>query len=165
MTTTEETAIDRKRAELLEELLRRRRLAKADQDHIEVVPREATAPLAIQQEGLWLTSELRPDETNYQMVVAMRLTGPLDVELLRAAATELTARHESLRTAFVAVDGVPRLVVAPPPGAVAIEQVDLTGLPEPIRLDRGMRLAVEHAEQVISLRHAPLLRILAGPAG
>jgi acyl carrier protein len=159
MTSTGEAGVDRKRAELLEQLLRQRRLAKADQDRIDVVPREETAALAPQQEGLWLAAEVRPDETNYHIVVAMRLTGPLDVGLLRRAATELTARHESLRTGFVTLDGVPRLVVEPPPGTISLEQVDLTDLPEPIRLDRGLRLAVEHGEQVLGLRHAPLLRI------
>ncbi|WP_234789014.1 condensation domain-containing protein, partial [Mycolicibacterium fortuitum] len=47
------------------------------------------------------------------MPTAYRITGGLDVDALGAALVDVVERHESLRTVFPAVDGVPRQVVVP----------------------------------------------------
>ena len=45
--------------------------------------------------------------------MALRLRGRLDVEALGAALADVVGRHESLRTLFVAAEGIPQQVVVP----------------------------------------------------
>ena|GEM_PF-937271 len=82
-----------------------------------VVPVPRTGPVVCthQQEGVWFDHQLDPASTVYHIVFALHLRGDLDVAALGRALHALVARHESLRTRFVAEDGVPRQVVDPVP--------------------------------------------------
>nr|AAM47273.1 peptide synthetase ScpsB [Saccharothrix mutabilis subsp. capreolus] len=71
-------------------------------------------PLSFAQQRLWFLDQFSPGGTEYVTPLAVRLRGELDVERLRRALTALVARHESLRTTFPAVDGLPVQVVHPP---------------------------------------------------
>ncbi|NUP19813.1 MAG: amino acid adenylation domain-containing protein, partial [Streptomyces sp.] len=70
--------------------------------------RPERVPLSFAQQRMWFLN--RMDETGesaYNMPFALRLTGNLDVESLQAALGDIADRHESLRTVFPDVDGVP----------------------------------------------------------
>ncbi|HEX4222994.1 MAG TPA: amino acid adenylation domain-containing protein, partial [Pseudonocardiaceae bacterium] len=75
--------------------------------------RPALVPLSYPQQRLWLTAQLRAGDSAYHIPVVQYLTGPLDVEALRAALTDLVRRHEPLRTVFPLLDGAPRQRVVP----------------------------------------------------
>ncbi|WP_273736629.1 condensation domain-containing protein, partial [Mycolicibacterium septicum] len=47
------------------------------------------------------------------MAVALRITGRLDADALGLALADVVGRHESLRTVYRAVDGVPQQLVLP----------------------------------------------------
>ena len=76
-----------------------------------VVPRPDHIPLSFAQQRIWFINRFEPMSTAYNIPEQVRITGPLDTEALRAAFTDVVARHEILRTRFVAELGVPAQVV------------------------------------------------------
>ncbi|WP_227371254.1 condensation domain-containing protein, partial [Mycobacterium fragae] len=74
----------------------------------------------------------------------LRLRGRLDVEALGAALADVVGRHESLRTVFVASEGIPQQVVVPAERAdFGWHVVDATGWPES-RLREGIETAARY---------------------
>jgi hypothetical protein len=115
------------------------------------------APVSFGQRRLWLSDCLDPGRPTYNVPVALRVSGPLCPDLLRAALAALTDRHETLRTAFGVEDDEPvQLISAALAPAFAV--VDLSGL-DPGRRDAeaGRGLAAE-AERPFDLERPPLLR-------
>ena len=64
-------------------------------------------PTSFAQQRLWFLDRLVPDRQLYTVDVAMHIDGRVDVEALTWAFDALVARHESLRTTFIALDGKP----------------------------------------------------------
>ncbi|MEV1179173.1 amino acid adenylation domain-containing protein, partial [Nonomuraea sp. NPDC049784] len=119
------------------------------------VPRDRPLPLSFGQQRLWFLDQLEPGSAEYNIPVALRLTGELDVNALRAALDAVVERHEVLRTRLVTVDGVARQVIDPPTGS-GLQIVDLGDEPDPA----GRARAIVAAEAVtpFDLAAGPLLR-------
>ena len=77
------------------------------------IPRGGDLPLSFIQERLWFLDQFEPGTESLHIPLRVRVHGPIDVPRLERALNALVARHESLRTNFRAVDGVPRAVVVP----------------------------------------------------
>ncbi|WP_420716204.1 condensation domain-containing protein, partial [Mycobacterium sp. 94-17] len=107
--------------------------------------RPALVPLSFGQSRLWFLGQLHGASPVYNMAVALRLSGRLDAGALGAALADVVARHESLRTVFPHVDGVPyQGVVSPDRADFGWEVVDATAWP-PTRLDEAVGAVARHA--------------------
>ncbi|CAM3698150.1 amino acid adenylation domain-containing protein [Kibdelosporangium persicum] len=76
--------------------------------------RPAVLPLSFAQQRLWFLHKLEGASGTYAVPIALRLRGPIDSEAIRAALTDVVARHETLRTVFPDTEqGPQQLVLAP----------------------------------------------------
>ncbi|WP_194292342.1 condensation domain-containing protein, partial [Streptomyces jumonjinensis] len=101
---------------------------------IALTPRERpdSVPLSYAQQRMWFLNRL--EETNpgagaaYNLPLALRMTGDLDVAALEAALGDLADRHESLRTVFPETEGTPRQRIlegaAGRPSLIVVETVE-----------------------------------------
>ncbi|HKV36204.1 MAG TPA: condensation domain-containing protein, partial [Pyrinomonadaceae bacterium] len=114
-------------------------------------------PASFAQQRLWFLDQLEPGDHTYNIPVAVRLRGALDVFALSASFNEVVRRHESLRTTFTAPEGEPVQVVSESL-SLELPVLDLRDRPE---ADREVELQVAtaiEAERSFDLAHGPLLR-------
>ncbi|MFF3786214.1 amino acid adenylation domain-containing protein [Streptomyces sp. NPDC001933] len=134
------------------QLLRSRGLDRPSDAPIEKSARSESR-LSLAQERMWFLEQLHPEQPTYHVPLALRLSGALDAEVLRAALGDVVARHAALRSVFPSVAGRPRQVIrddAELPWTV----VDVAGLSEEDVLAR----AEEESRTSFDLAKGPLVR-------
>ncbi len=90
----------------------------------------APVPTSGTQRSMWLVNQNDPESAAYNIAMALRLDGLLDVSAMRAALGDVVRRHEALRTVYPLVGDGPVQVVVDAETAVArIEMtvVDVVG--------------------------------------
>ncbi|BCJ50212.1 hypothetical protein Asp14428_16870 [Actinoplanes sp. NBRC 14428] len=117
----------------------------------------ADSPLSLPQQQVWFHSKLAPDSRAYHAQVSLRVVGPLDLDVLERALTEIIRRHESLRTTYVERDGQPLQSVRPPVPA-RLDRVDLSATPEADRAARLDEVIQAALADPFDLREPPLAR-------
>ena len=100
--------------------------ALAPVEPLTLAPRDQRLPLSSPQQRLWFLHQLDPSSQAYSIVLAYRLRGDLDAELLERCFAELVARHEVLRTTFHDEAGAPYQEIVPDT-AFHLERIDLRG--------------------------------------
>ncbi|MGW0008039.1 condensation domain-containing protein, partial [Nocardia grenadensis] len=81
-------------------------------------PRPEQVPLSYAQQRMWFLNQYDTSSAAYNLPMAIRLTGDLDVPALRAALGDVVARHESLRTRYPEQGGRPVQLILPAERAV-----------------------------------------------
>jgi acyl transferase domain-containing protein/D-arabinose 1-dehydrogenase-like Zn-dependent alcohol dehydrogenase len=137
-------------------------------------PVQRDYPLSHAQRRMWILARDRSASIAYNMSYRLSLAGALDVSALRRGLGYVVARHESLRTAFVLIKGVPRAEIRLP-ADFDLPILDLCGQPDhqaaaaeeierdarrPFALDDPpllraclLRLARERHELVLTVHH------------
>jgi amino acid adenylation domain-containing protein len=121
-----------------------------DGDRIPPRGSDGPAPLSHSQEVTWLYEQRTPGTAAYNVPLLRRVRGPLNRGALTRAFDTLVARHESLRTRFVEIEGVPRQVVDPPT-PLTIEHHDLRMRPDESRGAEADQLLREAAVRPLHL--------------
>jgi amino acid adenylation domain-containing protein len=91
------------------------------------VDRDGALPLSFAQHRLWFMDRLHPGSSLFNVPLAMRVRGPLNIEALQAALDKIQGRHEVLRTVFEDRNGEPvQIITAGQPREVGFE--DMSGM-------------------------------------
>ena len=122
------------------------------------VDRDGPVPLSFAQQRLWVLTQLEPDGASYNIPIALRLSGTLDVKALEWSVNELVRRHETLRTTVSRAEGQPVQVVTPP-SAFTIPIVSLEHVSGSERDAVLLRLATAEAQRPFELAYGPMLRV------
>ena len=112
-------------------------------------------PASFAQQRLWFLDQFEGSDALYNVPVATRLRGPLDVAALERALDALVARHEPLRTAFKLLDGVPHQEIKPH-HEFSLPVIDLGNSPD--AEGRGLKIVSEHAREPFDLSAGGLFR-------
>ena len=132
---------------------------------LERVDRTGTLPLSYAQQRLWFIHQLDPDSPAYNIPLAVRLTGRLDIAALGATLTEVVRRHEALRTTFsvrasvrASVGGSQPQQIIHVPAPLELPITDLTTVAADKREHEAQCTAAEEARIPFDLELGPLLR-------
>ena len=119
-------------------------------------------PVSSGQRSLWILSRIDAGSDAYHVSTAFELRGTLDRDALGRAFQAIVARHASLRTIFIEVDGEPRQQVQ---GEMALT---IAGIDLRDGVDGAGRLELAVAAQAAApfdLARGPLLRVGVGRIG
>ena len=126
------------------------------QGDIGVLSRTEALPQSLAQNRLWITWQLDPHSSAYNIPGALRLRGELDEDALRASFQQLIERHESLRTRFFERDGVALQQVEAAP-EFNLQLIDISDLPAHEREAHAQQIREDEARTQFDLEKGPLL--------
>lgn len=123
------------------------------------IRRSGQLPLSFAQQRLWFVDQIDAGNPAYNIPIAIRLSGQLDLPALRMSIAEIVKRHEVLRTTFhTSPDGKPYY-------QVLLELTVLSPIDDLSHLDKEQqeqqvnRIAAGEAAQGFDLTTAPLFRM------
>ncbi|HEY9618636.1 MAG TPA: amino acid adenylation domain-containing protein [Microcoleaceae cyanobacterium] len=113
------------------------------------IQRANDLPLSSAQSRLWFLSQLE-EGIAYNIPLALKLDGALSITALERSLTEIARRHETLRTTFPVVQGIPVQRILPPQ-AVAVPMIDLETIPADRQMAEVQQLMQTEAQRRFNL--------------
>ncbi|MEH2311071.1 MAG: amino acid adenylation domain-containing protein [Nostoc sp.] len=122
--------LSQKVQQLQQQVLRLRSVQDLELTASAILPRvkDIELPLSFAQTRLWFLDKLNPNSAFYNIPLALRLVGNLEVTALEQSLQEIIHRHEALRTNFITVDGQPTQIIHNRRGLGTVSIVDLRHL-------------------------------------
>ena len=115
-------------------------------------------PLSYSQQRMWLSAQMNPDSTAWNVFIPLRWSGPFSFRAAAQAFSEIIRRHSAFRCTFHLSGGQPIQRVRPYV-PVTIQEIDLSGLDKEKRRAEAMRLALEEGGRLFDLEKDVLVRI------
>ncbi|GAB3356937.1 amino acid adenylation domain-containing protein [Lysobacter tyrosinilyticus] len=122
------------------------------------VDRNSDLPLSFAQQRLWMLDQLdHAAGSAYHMPLTLKMTGALDRAALQTALDRIVARHESLRTRFESVNGVPLQRVSEQ-GTFSLVDYDLRNLDAAAQKTAIDEHSITEAHELFDLSTGPMIR-------
>ncbi len=146
------------------ELLRKKKLEKKKRKPPEppplmTAPEAEVYPLSLDQERLWFLWHLDKTSNSYNIDVAARLEGHLDLQVIQRCYDTIIERHEIWRTTFPSIDGKPVQKIGEP-WSPTIAVVDMTRLSGELGYNELATYALRAAADPFDLENGPLMRAM-----
>lgn len=122
-------------------------------------------PASFAQQRLWFLDQLIPGNAIYNVPTVIRLTGSLKLAALEQTFNEIVRRHETLRTTFIVLDGLPLQAIPAESCAIApsltipFSVLDLQQLPDDEQEVKAKSIITAEIERPFDLSSGPLLRV------
>ncbi len=130
-----------------------------EQGYTEIIPTEEKDyyELSYAQRRLWILCQFEEDSTAYNMPSALTICGEFNIPAFEQALQSMVERHDSLRTIFVTIDGVPCQKI---PGSAdfkfSLEQTDLRRLEGAAGEKEAGNIFMETANKAFDLTKGPM---------
>ncbi|WP_038860411.1 non-ribosomal peptide synthetase, partial [Pseudomonas sp. R62] len=128
------------------------------QGPISTLSRSEPMPQSLAQNRLWITWQLDPQSSAYNIPGGLRLRGELDEDAVRSSFQQLIERHESLRTRFFERDGVALQQVLAA-AEFNLHLIDISDLPMAEHEARAEQIREDEARTRFDLEKGPLLSV------
>ncbi|MET0649250.1 MAG: condensation domain-containing protein, partial [Pyrinomonadaceae bacterium] len=119
--------------------------------------RSGPLPLSFAQQRLWFLDRLSPEAASYNVPVAYRIEGRLDVDALERSLNRIVERHEVLRTTIALAAGEPVQVISPH-ARLTLQLTDLGAAPPSERQARARAEVEEEGGRPFDLGAGPVIR-------
>ncbi|MCD9188137.1 MAG: amino acid adenylation domain-containing protein [Pyrinomonadaceae bacterium] len=113
-------------------------------------------PLSTSQERLWFLSQFEPDDPSYNISVALKIKGFLDIEIFEQSFRQIIERHEILRTSYHSLNGKPVQLINEE-FDFGIETIDLSA--DENTESKALEIALSNARKIFNLTESPLIRV------
>lgn len=121
------------------------------------IDRRKEFPVSFSQQSMWFYDRISNGNPVFNLSSAVRITGELNLEYIRASWKNIVKRHEAMRTTFRNINGNPVQVINEDM-EVEIREVDLSHIPADAREKEIDMLLKEESRFVFNLEQGPLFR-------
>ena len=124
---------------------------------IQIISRTQVLPLSSPQKRMWFIDRLIPMNPVFNNSFTINFSKPVDILALENSLNQVIRRHETLRTVFPSVEGVPRQKILSELKAI-LPVIDLRSLSAEKSRQEVSRLINEEGRKPFDLKKGPLMR-------